>query len=73
MAAGGTVSHMEPLLTVPEVAQKLRIGRSLCWRMVEKGDLPSVKLGRAVRCPEGELQRWIETHTRGGADHGVAE
>ncbi len=47
------------VLTVEEAARQLGIGRSLAWRLVNRGDLPSVKLGRLVRVPKGELEAWI--------------
>lgn len=37
------------LLTVPEVARRLRKGKSTVWRMVYSGELPSVKSGRSRR------------------------
>ncbi len=52
------------ILTVEEVAQKLRIGRSLAWRLVQEGQIPSVRLGRLVRIPQRELDDWIHRHSR---------
>ncbi|WP_327662373.1 MULTISPECIES: excisionase family DNA-binding protein [unclassified Streptomyces] len=39
------------LLTVEEAARRLSIGRTYCFRLVAKGDLDSVTLGRARRVP----------------------
>lgn len=47
------------LLTVEEAAQHLGIGRSLAWRLVRQGALPSVRLGRLVRVPQLVLDEWI--------------
>lgn len=47
------------VLTVEEAARQLGIGRSLAWRLVQEGELPSVRLGRLVRVPRGELEAWI--------------
>lgn len=52
------------LLTVEEAAQRLGIGRSLAWRMVRSGELPSVRLGRLVRVPERKLQAWLDRRCR---------
>ncbi len=42
-------SHVR-LLTVPEAAALLNIGRSLAWKLVHSGQLPSIRLGaKAVR------------------------
>ena len=48
------------LLTVEEAARRLGIGRSLAWRLVRSGELPSVRLGRLVRVPERKLQAWLD-------------
>jgi len=52
------------LLTVEEAARRLGIGRSLAWRLVRSGELPSVRLGRLVRVPERNLQVWLDRRCR---------
>lgn len=47
------------LLTVPEVAECLRIGEDLAYELVARGDLPSVRLGRKIRLPAFGLKQWI--------------
>jgi excisionase family DNA binding protein len=37
------------LLFVAEAAAWLGIGKTLCYELVQRGELPSVKLGRLVR------------------------
>ncbi len=49
-----------PLLTVPEAAKVLRIGRNLAYQLVASGELPSLRLGRVIRVPRDALDRWIE-------------
>lgn len=51
------------VLTVEETARLLGIGRSLAWRLVSEGELPSVRLGRRVRVPRGELEGWLQQHS----------
>ena len=53
------------LLTVEEAARRLGIGRSLAWRLVRSGELPSVRLGRLVRVPERKLQAWLDRQSDG--------
>jgi excisionase family DNA binding protein len=48
------------LLTVEEAAQRLGIGRSHAYIYVLRGELPSVKLGRARRVPAVELEGFVE-------------
>lgn len=38
---------MSDLLTVKEVADRLRRGERTIWRWIYQGDLPSVKVGNA--------------------------
>ncbi|MFG2901524.1 excisionase family DNA-binding protein [Streptomyces zaomyceticus] len=39
------------LLTVEEAARRLRIGRTLCYRLIGSGELESVPVGRLRRVP----------------------
>lgn len=55
---------MEPLLTVPEVAERLNCGLSTAYRLIERRILPSVRVGAkkgGVRVTEEDLQRFIES------------
>lgn len=51
------------LLTVPEAARALRIGRNLAYALVARGELPSVRLGRIIRVPRGALARWLDAQS----------
>ena len=53
------------LLTVPETARLLRISRNLAYELVARGELPSVRLGRAIRIPRDELRAAIRAQARG--------
>lgn len=53
---------MEPqheYLKVPEVAKVLRIARSRAYELVAEGQIPAVRIGRSVRVPRHELDRWL--------------
>lgn len=47
------------LLTVGEAAQAMGIGRSMLYQLVMRGDIPSIKIGRARRIPVTALDEWI--------------
>jgi len=47
------------LLTVTEAAALLGIGRSLAYELVLRGQLTSVKIGRARRVPVDALDQFI--------------
>lgn len=47
-----TPSDQQPLtLTIPEVAQRLGIGRSCAYEAVRKGEIPSIRVGRRIVVP----------------------
>lgn len=52
------------LLTVPEAAKLLRIGRNLAYELVARGEIPSVRLGRVIRVPQASLERWILSESK---------
>ncbi|MFF0431856.1 excisionase family DNA-binding protein [Streptomyces sp. NPDC004327] len=55
-------SHQDPtlaLLTVEEAARRLRIGRTLCFRLVGSGELESVVVGRLRRVPPAAVHDYV--------------
>lgn len=57
----------ERLLTVGEVAERLRMAKGSIYRWISQGKLRHVKLGhRAVRVRVSDLEAFIEERTRGG-------
>ena len=48
------------LFTVPEVARQLGLGRSLVYQLVMRGEIDSIKVGRARRVPAEALERFSE-------------
>ncbi len=41
------------LVSVPEAARLLGVGKTLAWEMARNGDLPKVNLGKRVLIPRG--------------------
>lgn len=54
------------LLRPNEVQRLLRVGRSKVYEMIARGELPVVRIGRAVRIPRHALDEWIAERTTGG-------
>ncbi len=48
------------LLTIPEVCQELRMGKSWVCQRIRKGDIPSVKLGRNTKVKREVLEEYLE-------------
>jgi excisionase family DNA binding protein len=47
-------------LTVPEVAEELRISERSVWRLIEEGELPAHKFGSSTRVKREDLDSYIE-------------
>jgi excisionase family DNA binding protein len=52
------------LLTVEEAARRLRLGRTLVYRLISSGELESVKVGRLRRVPAECLPEYVATLRR---------
>jgi len=52
-------------LTVPEAAQELRIPRSRCYELIQRGELPAVRIGeRSIRVNRLELEKFLLENRR---------
>ena len=54
------------LLRLPEAAQALSIGRATIYQLVNRGELPVVRIGRSVRIPVTALEAWAERQIGAG-------
>jgi excisionase family DNA binding protein len=51
---------VESLLMRPgEVSVRLGLSRSKVYRMIERRELPSLRIGRAVRVPRPAFEDWL--------------
>lgn len=56
-----TTQGMEPLLlSIPEAAQLLGIGRSKTYELVATGELATVRIGRSVRVPRTAVEEFVD-------------
>ena len=46
------------LLTVREVATRLRVSRATVYRLVQTGSLPTLRVSNSIRVPETVLAAW---------------
>ena len=58
------------LLTVPEVAQWLRVPISTVYDLVQRQILPSLKVGRALRFDPHDLEDYLRRQKRGRSPAG---
>jgi excisionase family DNA binding protein len=47
-------------LTVSEAAEELRIPRTRCYELIQRGELPAVRIGeRSIRVNRRELEKFL--------------
>ncbi len=49
------------VMTVNEVAQYLRVNPQTVYRKAKAGELPAVRIGRAIRFRRAELEGWLKS------------
>ncbi len=55
-------------LTVPETAALLRVPRTRCYELIQRGELPAVRIGeRSIRVNRTELERFLLEGRRAAA------
>jgi excisionase family DNA binding protein len=54
-------TNLERLLTADEVAQILNVSKSFAYQLMQRGEIPTLRLGRAVRCRRQDLFEWVDS------------
>ncbi|MBG6185462.1 excisionase family DNA binding protein [Arthrobacter sp. CAN_A214] len=49
------------LLTVAEIAARMRVSRMTVYRLVQSGALNGIRFGRSYRVPETAVQQYLES------------
>jgi excisionase family DNA binding protein len=49
----------ELLLRIDAAAERLAVSRATLYRMLQRGEIPTVRIGTAVRIPASALERWL--------------
>jgi excisionase family DNA binding protein len=52
--------NVEELLTVEQVQQLLKVGRTFAYSLIRSGELPSYRVGRLVRVRRRDVEHWLE-------------
>ena len=55
---------MEPLLTVEEAAKLLRVKKQTLYTWAYRRQIPSQKVGKALRFCKVDLQSWLKAQAR---------
>lgn len=48
------------LVTVAEVAERLRLSRMTVYRLIHSGELPALRMGRSFRVPRVAVDEYVE-------------
>ena len=48
------------ILTIPEVAERLRVTTKTVYGLCQRGELPSFRVGRVLRCLKADLDQFIK-------------
>lgn len=52
------------LLRIENVAERLAVSRSMAWKLIDLGELRSVRIGRAVRVRPHDLEAYLADPAR---------
>lgn len=63
--APSTVPEGPMLLTVPQAAKLLQLGRDQVYNLTHRADFPAVRIGRNVRINREQLQSWLNENNGG--------
>jgi excisionase family DNA binding protein len=55
----------EPLLRASEVAARLNISRSLAYRLMQMGEIPTIKISKSIRVRLADLEEYINHNWSG--------
>jgi excisionase family DNA binding protein len=62
----GTAAGVVPLLlTIPQAAAVLAVGRTTVYELIAAGDLEAVHIGRSARVPVAAVEDYVERQRRG--------
>jgi excisionase family DNA binding protein len=50
------------IMTVEEVAKYLRVHTMTIYRLIQRGDLPALRVGRGWRFKKDQIERWLLDH-----------
>jgi excisionase family DNA binding protein len=54
----------QPLLRIEQVAERLSVSRSMAWKIIDSGQLRSLRIGRVVRVRPEDLDAYLADPVR---------
>ena len=59
--------ELDPIYTVREVSQYLKLSRSKIYYMIQRKRIPHIRLGRNVRIRQSDLINWLSQNVEKSA------
>lgn len=56
---GGIDVQLNHFLTVGELAEYLRIGKTSAYELARRPDFPKLRIGRTIRIPRDAMMAWL--------------
>ena len=50
------------LMSIPQVCQELRMGKSWVYRKLKSGEIPSIKLGGSIKVVRADLEEYLQNN-----------
>ncbi|MFW6026193.1 MAG: helix-turn-helix domain-containing protein [Candidatus Woesearchaeota archaeon] len=60
------IEQLPLILSIPEIADILRINKTKAYELAREEDFPSIYLGRRIIVPKEEFLNWLEEKSQGG-------
>ena len=57
--------------TAVEIAQILKISKSLAYRLIAQGEIPAIRFGRTVRVRQEDLEQFVEKYLVNGINKNI--
>lgn len=54
---------MSSLLTIEDIQRILKISKNTAYKLVKTNGFPSITIGKSIRIPEEEFEKWIKKYT----------
>jgi excisionase family DNA binding protein len=51
---------MDKLMTLSQLAEYLQLGKSTVYKMVQKGEIPGIKIANQWRFDKKEIEKWVK-------------
>jgi excisionase family DNA binding protein len=59
----------EPLWTLDDMTRFLHVSKTTLFRMVKKGEVPHVRIGRKIYFVKAAVESWLANKQQGGKVH----